>query len=141
MEVISFKRLHPNAKLPTKGSEDAAGLDLYSIEQVSLAPGARKAIGTGVSVEIPRGFYGRIAPRSGLAINDGIDVLGGVIDKDYRGEIRCILINLGENTKIFNAGDRIAQLILESHVSPRPEWSDELSRTSRNDSGFGSSGK
>jgi dUTP pyrophosphatase len=137
---IKFKKLHPDARLPSRGSPRSAGLDLYSIEQCTLNAGQRRGIRTGLSVEIPEGFYGRIAPRSGLAIEHGIDVLAGVVDSDYRGEILCLLVNHAETAKTFGLGDRIAQLIIESIITPLPCWDDDLSETLRNDSGFGSSG-
>lgn len=140
VENLSFKKLHPNAILPTRGSGNAAGLDLYSIEDVVIETGERQGIRTGISVEIPHGFYGRVAPRSGLAIDYGIDVLGGVIDSDYRGEIICLLINHGDSSKAFKSGDRIAQLIIEAIINPEPKWVDKLTETSRKEKGFGSTG-
>ena len=94
-ERLRFKRLHPEARLPARGSALAAGLDLCAVERVTIQPGGRAAVRTGLAVEIPAGFYGRVAPRSGLAVRHGIDVLAGVIDADYRGEILCALVNLG----------------------------------------------
>ena len=137
---LKFLRLHPAAKLPTRGSAHAAGLDLCSIEQVTLAAGARAAVRTGLSVAIPEGFYGRIAPRSGLAVNYGLDVLAGVIDSDYRGEIVCALVNHGRETFVLAAGQRIAQLIVEAIITPEPAWADSLDETARGASGFGSTG-
>jgi dUTP pyrophosphatase len=92
-QSLRFKKLDGDAKLPTRGSASAAGLDLYSIEAVCLPPNQRSLVRTGLAVAIPRGFYGRLAPRSGLATKKGLDVLAGVIDADYRGEIRCLLHN------------------------------------------------
>jgi dUTP pyrophosphatase len=141
IENLNFKKLHPNAMLPTRGSSNAAGLDLHSIEDVVIGIGERKGIRTGISVEIPIGFYGRVAPRSGLAIDYGIDVLAGVIDSDYRGEIVCLLVNHGESPKDFHSGDRIAQLVIEAIITPQPKWVNELDETSRSKKGFGSTGK
>jgi dUTP pyrophosphatase len=137
---LKFLRLHPAAKLPTRGSAHAAGLDLCSIEEVTLAAGARAAVRTGLSVAIPEGFYGRIAPRSGLAVNYGLDVLAGVIDSDYRGEIVCALVNHGRETFKIEAGQRIAQLIVEAIITPEPAWADSLDETARGAGGFGSTG-
>ena len=86
-ERLNFKRLHPEARLPTRGSAGAAGLDLCAVERLTIESGGRAAVRTGLAVAIPRGFYGRVAPRSGLAVRHGLDVLAGVIDSDYRGEI------------------------------------------------------
>ncbi|HYO99906.1 MAG TPA: dUTP diphosphatase [Pyrinomonadaceae bacterium] len=137
---LKFLRLHPAAKLPARASARAAGLDLCSVEDVTLAAGARAAVRTGLSVAIPEGFYGRIAPRSGLAVNYGLDVLAGVIDSDYRGEILCALVNHGHETFALEAGQRIAQLIIEAIITPEPAWADALDETARGAGGFGSTG-
>ncbi len=84
---LTFKQLDPRATLPTRGSALAAGLDIYAIEELTIAPGERQLARTGLVVAIPEGYYGRIAPRSGLALKNGLDVLAGVIDADYRGEL------------------------------------------------------
>jgi dUTP pyrophosphatase len=137
---LKFSKLHANAKLPTRGSQYAAGLDLYCVDDFSILPGARTLAKIGLAVAIPQGFYGRIAPRSSLAADYGINVLAGVIDSDYRGEIICILVNHGEEAVHIKAGTRIAQLILESIVVPMPEWADDLDTTERDIGGFGSTG-
>jgi dUTP pyrophosphatase len=139
-ERLRFKRLHPEARLPTRGSKLAAGLDLYAVERVTIEPGGRASVRTGLAVAIPAGFYGRVAPRSGLAVRHGLDTLSGVIDADYRGEILCVLINHGEEPFEVEAGARIAQLIIESIALPEPEWADELDQTERGAGGFGSTG-
>jgi dUTP pyrophosphatase len=136
---LKFKKLHPAAKLPTRGSQHAAGLDLHSIEDITITAGKRAVVKTGLSVAIPLGFYGRVAPRSGLAVDYGIDVLAGVIDADYRGEIICILINHGELSVHIEAGRRVAQLVIESIITPQPAWADNLDETERGSGGFGSS--
>jgi dUTP diphosphatase len=140
-KTIKFLKLHPDAKLPTRGSERAAGLDLYSVETVSIEPGKRTAVRIGLSVAIPGGYYGRIAPRSGLALKRGIDVMAGVIDSDFRGEIICVLINLGEELVHLERDTRVAQLIVESIITPEPEWADELETTGRGSAGFGGTDK
>lgn len=137
---LKFLRLHPAAKLPTRGSREAAGLDLYSIEAATLEPGARAAVRTGLSVAIPAGFYGRVAPRSGLAVNYGLDVLAGVIDSDYRGEIICAIVNHGREACTIEAGQRVAQLIIEAIITPDAVWADALDETARGAGGFGSTG-
>jgi dUTP pyrophosphatase len=141
IERLEFMRLHPQAKLPTRGSQYSAGLDLYSIENLEIAARVRATVRTGLSVAIPRGFYGRVAPRSGLAVKHGLDVLAGVIDSDYRGEIICALINHGDEPLEIKAGMRIAQLIIESIETPTPIWSEDLSETKRGSGGFGSTGE
>jgi dUTP pyrophosphatase len=140
MESLSFKKLDPDAVLPTRGSPSAAGLDLYSIEAVSLNRGERRLIRTGLAVAIPEGFYGRVAPRSGLAAQKGIDVLAGVIDADYRGEIGCLLYNAGAETVDLPAQTKICQLIIEKIITPEAVWVESLSDTSRGGGGFGSTG-
>jgi dUTP pyrophosphatase len=139
-ERLLFKRLHPEARLPSRGSARAAGLDLCAIERVTLAPGARAAVRTGLAVAIPEGFYGRVAPRSGLAVRHGIDVLAGVIDSDYRGEILCALVNHGTEAFEIEPGAHVAQLVVESIATPEPAWAEDLEETERGAGGFGSTG-
>lgn len=139
-QSLKFKRLVSSATLPTRGSHSAAGLDLYSIEAVRLPPNERCLIGTGLAVAIPDGYYGRLAPRSGLATKKGIDVLAGVIDADYRGEIHCLLYNTGAEAVELPAQTKICQLIIEKIITPTPEWADDLTNTIRGGGGFGSTG-
>ncbi len=139
-DVLSFQRLDPRATLPSRGSSHAAGLDLHSIEDVTLAPQQRALITTGLAVSIPAGFYGRVAPRSGLATKQGLDVMAGVIDADYRGEIRCLLYNAGDEAIFLAAQTKICQLIIEKIITPTAVWADEISETDRGSGGFGSTG-
>lgn len=136
--IIHFKKLDEKAVLPTRGSETAAGLDFYAIEDLVIPAGKFASVRTGLAVEIPEGYYGRIAGRSGLAAKKGIDALGGVVDRDYRGELLCILSNLGDTDFEIKVGDRIAQFVIESIVTPEPIFVNELSDTARNTAGFGS---
>jgi dUTP pyrophosphatase len=138
--MIYFKKLHENATLPTRGSAHAAGLDLYAVERMDIRPGAQAMIPTGLSVAIPSGHYGRIAPRSGLAAKHGIQVHAGVVDSDYRGEMRVCLINHGSEMVEFKPGDRIAQLIIERCLITPAAWADNLDSTERGQGGFGSTG-
>jgi dUTP pyrophosphatase len=139
---INIKKLTDTAIIPSKGSDSAAGYDLY-LDQDSayLGEGERKLLPTGIVLEIPEGYYGRIAPRSGLAHKHGIDVLAGVIDADYRGEIKVILINLGQSPVALSRGDRIAQLIIEKCHNVSFVESDESTNTTRGAGGFGHTGK
>jgi dUTP pyrophosphatase len=143
MTHLRIKRLTPTAILPTRGSPGAIGLDLYfddPFRPLEISPGNRAICKTGIAIAIPPGFYGRIAPRSGLAANKGIDVLAGVIDADYRGEICVVLLNTGDGYFTLTHGDRIAQLILErADIMPVVEV-DDLDATERGAGGFGSSG-
>lgn len=137
---LSFKRLDPKATLPTRGSSQAAGLDIFSIEEVVIEPKQRSLVRTGLAVAIPEGYYGRIAPRSGLATQKGLDVLAGVIDSDYRGEVRCLLFNTGQEAIHLPAQSKICQLIIEKIITPSAVWSDEITDTDRGSGGFGSTG-
>lgn len=135
---LSFKRLDPAATLPTRGSSRAAGLDIFSIEEVLIEPKQRSLVRTGLALAIPEGYYGRVAPRSGLATSKGLDVLAGVIDSDYRGEVRCLLYNAGEEAINLPAQSKICQLIIEKIITPSAVWADEISDTDRGSGGFGS---
>ena len=139
-QFLKFKQLDPRAVLPARGSELSAGLDLFSIEDLRIAPHDRVRAHTGLSVAIPDGFYGRVAPRSGLASKHGLDVLSGVIDADYRGEIICLLHNTGNETIVLPAGSKMCQLIIEQIIMPTPQWEEELEETARGAGGFGSTG-
>src|SRR6476661_2708118 len=99
--------------LPEYATEGAAGADLRAAEAVTLPPGGRAAVATGLFVEIPAGYVGLVWPRSGLAVRHGIDTLAGVIDSDYRGEVAVVLVNHGTETVRIAAGDRIAQILFQ----------------------------
>lgn len=138
---LKVRKVSKHAILPKKSTPGSAGFDLYSIETKSLYPGHSHLYDTGLEMAIPEGYYGRIAPRSGLAFRHGIDVLGGVIDSDYRGVIKVILVNHGASLAKINQGDRIAQLILEKYASDAIiEEVTGLSTTTRGEGGFGSTG-
>ncbi|MBV9959171.1 MAG: dUTP diphosphatase [Acidobacteria bacterium] len=138
---LEFMKLHPSARLPTRGSRHAAGLDLYALERVLIPAHGRAVVRTGLSVAIPHGFYGRVAPRSGLAVEHGLDVLAGVIDSDYRGELLCALVNHGDEALEITSGMRMAQLLIEAIATPEPVWSEDLSATERGAGGIGSTGR
>ena len=140
LDALRFKQLDPRAVLPTRGSVLAAGLDVCSIEDLEIGPKQRAMARTGLAVAIPPGFYGRIAPRSGLAAKKGLDVLSGVIDADYRGEILCLLYNTGDEIISLPAGTKICQLIIEQIITPDATWATELDETARGAGGFGSTG-
>jgi dUTP pyrophosphatase len=138
---VFFKKLDPKATLPSRNNVSDAGADLRSIENVIIPPLSRALINTGLSLEIPYGFYGRIAPRSGLAVKNGIDVLAGVVDSSYRGPLGIVLYNTDKDKEfVVNIGDRIAQIIFEQHWNFKMEEVSDLSDTSRSNNGFGSSG-
>jgi len=140
LETLRFKKLDPCAVLPQRGSVFAAGLDVCGIEDVEIGPKERVMARTGLAVAIPPGFYGRVAPRSGLAAKKGLDVLAGVIDSDYRGEIVCVLYNTGDETITLPAGSKICQLIIEQIITPDAAWATDLEETARGAGGFGSTG-
>lgn len=141
---VPVKRL-PNfegLELPAYATDGAAGMDVLAAEDVSLAPGARHAVATGLAFAIPPGFEIQVRPRSGLALKHGITVPNtpGTIDSDYRGELKVILINHGAETFEIRRGDRVAQLVLAPVT--RASWLevDELEQTTRGEGGFGSTG-
>ena len=137
---LRVKKLNQNATLPTRGSGGAVGYDLYSIEEVVVPPTHRALVGTGIAIVLPVGVYGRVAPRSGLAVKHGIQVGAGVIDPDYTGEIKVVLFNHGDKDFEVKKGDRIAQLILERCETPEVEEVGEVKDTERGSKGFGSTG-
>ena len=106
---------HPSAKIPSRKSQFAAGFDLSTVDTHTLRPGERRCFSTGVRVSCPEGTYARIAPRSGLALHHGIDVLAGVVDPDYTGIVGVVLVNLSDTAYGIKTGDRIAQLIFERY--------------------------
>ncbi|MCT2399062.1 dUTP diphosphatase [Novosphingobium mangrovi (ex Huang et al. 2023)] len=128
--------------LPVYATDGAAGMDVVSAEDVTIAPGARHAVATGLAVAIPYGFEIQVRPRSGLALKHGITVPNtpGTIDSDYRGELKVILINHGGEAFDIRRGDRVAQLVLAPVT--RASWLpvDELDETARGEGGFGSTG-
>ena len=139
---MKIKLLATNAKAPVRANDCAAGYDLYSSFDALIYPQERMLIKTGISIEIPEGYYGRIAPRSGLALKNGIDIMAGVIDSDYRGDLGVIIYNTDKDKPFhIKIGDRIAQIVFEKYYNFDIEVSDEISKTSRGDGGFGSTGK
>lgn len=138
-EEMIFKKLNKDSIKPRKGSKLAAGYDLFSIENYTLKPFERYLFKTGITLEIPDGIYGRIAPRSGLAYKNGIDVLAGVVDSDYRGDIGVILINLSNEDVKIEKGKAIAQIIFENYKDFNLIEDEILSDTERGESGYGSS--
>lgn len=141
---MRIKRLSENAIVPTKGSQHSAGYDLYSTETVSIRPHETALIGTGWAMEFPIGYFGAIYARSGLATKEGLRPANcvGVIDSDYRGEVKVALHNDTNTLKTITAGDRIAQLIVMDYffISDFEEVN-VLSDTSRGEGGFGSTGE
>ena len=139
ISTIKFKRLGPEAQRPEKKSEIAAGYDISVTESKIIRPWKREVVSTQITLAIPRGAYGRIAPCSGLALK-GIDVAAGVIDSDYRGEIKVLLVNHSDVQFEIKMGDRVAQLIIEKISLNKLNEENNLDETKRGDKGFGSTG-
>ncbi len=137
----------PHAKdlpLPQYATAGSAGMDLHAAvdADVEIAPGARSIVPTGISLELPEGFEAQVRPRSGLAANHGVTVLNapGTVDSDYRGEIKVVLINLGDSVFKVSRGMRIAQMVIAQHVRASFVEADTLSETARGAGGHGSTG-
>lgn len=142
---IKVKKLKPDATVPTMGSKFAAGADLYSAEDadVVIEPSETKFIGTGLAMEIPEGYVGLVYARSGLACKRGLAPANkvGVVDSDYRGEIKVVLHNHGKEAQTVEKGERIAQMVIAPYLSVNYEEADALSETERGEGGFGSTGR
>lgn len=137
---IKIKKIEEGAKIPNYANFDDAGLDLYSIEDVVLKSGERRAIKTGIKIEIPDGCAGLIWDKSGLALNDGIKTMAGVIDSGYRGEVKIVLINLSDKNFEIKNGQKIAQMIIQKIERPEIEETEFLNESKRGENGFGSTG-
>src|SRR3989344_8198650 len=137
---VKIKRIHPDAKIPTVSTEHSAGFDFYSVEDCKFKPGETKAVSTGIVIEVPDGKACFIWDRSGMGFK-GIHRFAGVIDSDYRGEIKIVLCNHTKNNFKINKGDRIAQAVIQDYYYAEFLEVDELSESSSGEKGFGSSGK
>ncbi|MEO0072666.1 MAG: dUTP diphosphatase [candidate division WOR-3 bacterium] len=139
--IVKYCKLRdlPPPKYQTPG---ASGLDLYAADELTIAPGEFKVVGTGIALEIPKGFEGQIRARSGLAANSGIGVLNspGTIDSDYRGELKVILFNFSNKPFVIKKGDRIAQLVFSRVYRATLRSVKKLKPTKRNQGGFGHTG-
>ena len=138
--MIEFSKLSQEAKIPVRQTEGSAGFDLHATVHLSVWPEEWMPIKTGIAVRIPEGCVGIIKPRSSLAVKHGINVLAGVIDSDYRGELIVVLINHGDERFDVSAGDRIAQLLVTPIITESVEVA-RLDDTTRGVNGFGSTGK
>ncbi len=137
---IKIVKIEEDAKIPNYANLSDAGMDLFSIEEVVLKIGERQAIRTGIKTEIPDGYVGLVWDKSGLALNNGIKTMAGVIDSGYRGEIKIVLINLGDEDFEIKKGQKIAQMLVQKVERPEIELVDELNATERGENGFGSTG-
>lgn len=138
--VLKYTKVNPDAFPPTKGSLKSAGYDLKSAEDIAVPARGKALVDTGIKIELPEGCYGRIAPRSGLAVKNFIDVGAGVVDEDYRGVLKVVLFNHSDSDFEVKKGDRIAQLICQKIYYPELEEVQDLTDTVRGEGGFGSTG-
>lgn len=143
MMKLKYRKTAVNAIAPRRATDESGGYDLFSTEDVTLLPSAIYAVGTGIEMEIPKGYVGLICPKSGLAANRGVTVLNGpgVIDPDYRGEVKAIMINESTRNLRFAPGDKVAQILFVEAEEVEFEEVEELSSTVRGTGGFGSTGK
>jgi dUTP pyrophosphatase len=139
---VEIQRLSADAILPRRAHPDDAGLDLHAARAVTIEPGARALVETGIAVAVPPGWAGFVLPRSGLALQQGLTVLNapGLIDAGYRGEIKVLLVNHGERAASISRGDRIAQLVIQAVPSVEVVEVETLPPSERGARGFGSSG-
>ncbi len=139
---VKIKKMSPGAKIPKLEHAGDAGFDLYANEDVTLRPLGRALVGTGIAIALPHGYEAQVRPKSGLALGHGITMLNtpGTIDAGYRGEIKAIVINLGEKEYRIEKGMKICQLVFNKIELPRFEEVDGLDTTARGHGGFGSTG-
>ena len=139
-DLMNIVLLSSKAKIPIRATPCSAGLDLFSAYDYVIEPMDKTLIKTDIQICIPDGYYGRIAPRSGLALKHFIDVGAGVIDSDYTGNIKVLLFNFGKEYFCIKQGDRVAQLIVEKIATPTVNIVNNIPKTFRNENSFGSSG-
>ncbi|RCI15613.1 hypothetical protein L249_3436 [Ophiocordyceps polyrhachis-furcata BCC 54312] len=139
--ALQVKKLSDKARLPTRGSAFAAGYDLYAARETVIPARGKALVDTDISIAVPAGTYGRVAPRSGLASKNFIDTGAGVIDADYRGPVKVLLFNHADADYDVKEGDRVAQLVLERIVTPDVVEVQKLEESVRGAGGFGSTGR
>ncbi len=137
---IKFQKISKDAKIPSFAHEGDAGMDLYSNEDASIAPGEIKAVSTGIKMELPNGYVALFWDKSGLALKKGVKTMGGVIDSGYRGELKVIMTNLSKEILEIKKESKIAQMIIQKFESPKIEIAEDLTDTKRGEDGFGSTG-
>ena len=141
--IVRYRKLVPEAKAPQQAKPHDAGYDLFAVSSHDLKPGQRVVVSTGIAMSIPVGFEGRIRPRSGLAVKNGLDTMAGTIDATYRGEVGVVLINLSDDPNaIFSIrpGMKIAQILIKRCYAPEWVEVDELDETERGAGGYGHTG-
>lgn len=137
---LNIKKLHPEAKLPERAHADDAGLDIFCLDTVTLTPGEKQSLKTGIAFAIPSGCVGLIWDKSSVGVKGGVKVLGGVVDAAYRGELIVGLVNLSKEPYTFEKGAKISQLLLQKVELPEVCEVTELDDTIRGEGGFGSTG-
>ena len=142
MITLAVKRLDPSVPLPVYAREGDAGLDLHAAHDLTLEPGARGVVGTGLAVAIPAGYAGLMLPRSGLALTQGLSILNtpGLVDSGYRGEMKVLLVNHGATSVTVQHGQRVAQLVIQRVEHVQLTEVSELPPSERGTGGFGSTG-
>ena len=138
MSILQVRTLCPNAIIPERATPGAIGYDLRATTTIEIPVGERACVPTGIAIELPENTYRRIAPRSGLTVKKNIDIGAGVINPDYRGELKVVMINHGKETHQVQPGDKVAQLIVENAQTPDVVKVTELTDTTRDNKGFGS---
>ncbi|MEK9147300.1 MAG: dUTP diphosphatase [Patescibacteria group bacterium] len=138
---LKIKKIHPKAIIPNYAYSWDAGMDFYSVEECVINPGEHKGISTGIQMAIPSGFVGLIWDKSGLALNNGLKTMAGVIDSGYRGEIIIVLLNTSNKIMEIKPGFKIAQMLIQKVEKPEIKETDSLDKTLRGDDGFGSTGQ
>lgn len=136
--TVKVKKLHPNAKLPERGSQEAAGLDLFAAESVLIPPRGQATIQTGIAIALEPGTVGLIWPRSKLAVRKGLDIMAGVVDSDYRGEVMIALRNHSDKPVEIMAGDKAAQMLIQEVRRTAPRQVEVLPETERGAEGINS---
>lgn len=141
MLQLKAKKLVPDAHLPHHAKEGDAGLELYAATEVTLAPGYRISVPTGIALEIPKGYVGLVWDKSGLSHDHGIKTIGGVIDSGYRGEVKVGVINLSKESYTFERGHKVAQMLIQKVEQVEVVEVEQLLESERGHTGFGSTGK
>ena len=137
---LYIKKLHPEAKIPTFAHGTDAGMDFYSLGALTIPPMTRVQVGTGIAIQIPDGYVGLVWDKSGLSHKKGLKTLGGVIDAGYRGEVMVGVVNLGTEPIVFDAGDKVGQMLIQKVEHPDIIEVAELDEADRGKDAFGSTG-
>lgn len=138
--IVQMQQLHEDAVLPSYAHPGDAGMDLVSVEHARIAPGERMTVSIGIAIALPAGHVGLVWDKSGRAAKEGLTTLAGVIDEGYRGELKVVLYNTSSEERIVEAGQKVAQLVIQPVVQPAIEIVESLDDTDRGEGGFGSTG-